>query len=68
MAKRFDIGDIVRYDSIIPSYLPGLVNGIGIVLQVGATDLRVYSMTRREEVTVRGSICAILSRARMREG
>ena len=34
MAKTFDIGDLVRYDTVIPSYLPGLVNGIGVVLQL----------------------------------
>ena len=61
MAKTFDIGDLVRYDTVIPSYLPGLVNGIGVVLQVGATDLRVYSMTYKQEVFVRGSSCTLLS-------
>ena len=45
MTKRFDIGDLVRYDAIIPSYMPGVANGIGIVLQVGVRDLRIYSMT-----------------------
>ena len=61
MAKTFDIGDLVRYDAVIPSYLPGLVNGIGVVLQVGATDLRIYSMTYKQEVVVRGSSCTLLS-------
>ena len=67
MTKTFDIGDLVRYDTVIPSYLPGLVNGIGVVLQVGATDLRVYSMTNRQEVVVRGSSCTLLSAANPRK-
>ena len=67
MNTRFDIGDLIRYDSIIPSYLPGLVKGIGIVLQVGATDLRIYSMTNRQEVVVLGSSCTLLSAANPRK-
>ena len=61
MAKRFDIGDLVRYDTVIPSYLPALTSGLGIVIQVGAVDLRVYSMTYKQEVVVRGSSCTVLS-------
>ena len=63
MAKTFDIGDLVRYDAIIPSYLPGLVNGLGIVLQTGAADVVVWSMTSRQMVVVRGSSCIVLSPA-----
>ena len=63
MSKRFEIGDLVRYDAIIPSYVPGLTAGIGIVVQVGVVDLRVYSMTYKQEVVVLGSSCTILSSA-----
>ena len=63
MAKTFDIGDLVRYDTVIPSYLPGLVNGLGIVLQTGAADVVVWSMTSRQMVVVRGSSCIVLSPA-----
>ncbi len=59
--KPFEIGDLVRYNAVIPSYMPVQIRGIGIVLQVGASDLRIYSMTHNHEVVVRGTSCTLLS-------
>ena len=68
LKAKFDIGALVRYNSVIPMYLPQVVSGLGIVTKVGVADLRIYSMTQKKEVIVRGSTCTILSRANPREG
>jgi len=62
--KPFEIGDLVRYNTVIPSYLPAVKHGLGIVIQVGAVDVRVYSMTQKKNVTVRGACCRLLSPVR----
>ena len=45
--KAFEIGDLVRYNAVIPSYLPASKPGMGIVIQVGLFDVRIYSMTEK---------------------
>ena len=67
MAKRFDIGDLVRYDSVIPMYLPQVRSGLGIVTAIGAVDIKLYSMTMQAEVVVRPGSCTLLSSANVNE-
>jgi len=63
--KPFEIGDLVRYNTVIPSYLPAVLSDeLGVVIQVGAVDVRVYSMTQKKKITVRGTSCKLLSRVR----
>jgi len=66
MVKPFEIGDLVRYNAIMQSYVPASKPGIGIVIQVGLVDVRVYSMTERTDIVVRGTSCTVLSPARSR--
>ena len=67
MAKTFDIGDLVRYDSAIPMYLPQAWSGIGIVTALGAVDIKLYSMTAKTEVIVKPGSCTLLSSAKANE-
>ncbi len=67
MAKRFEIGDLVRYDSIIPMYLPQVRSGLGIVTAIGAVDIKLYSMTVKTEVVVKPGSCTLLSAAATNE-
>lgn len=66
MVKGFDIGDLVKYNALVPTYLPGFESGIGIVLQVGITDLRIYSMTKTKQVIAKATDCHLLSAASKR--
>ncbi len=64
MAKPFEIGDLVQYTKVIPLYVPAACSGVGIVIQVGAVDVRVYSMTQKKNITVYGASCRVLSPVR----
>ena len=64
--KAFEIGDLVRYNAVIPSYLPASKPGMGIVTQVGLFDVRIYSMTEKTDIVVRGTSCIVLSPAQSR--
>ena len=58
---RFKTGDLVRYDSIVPTYAPALHYGIGLVIAQRKADVIVYSITEGKEVLVRGGSIKLLS-------
>ena len=58
---RFKTGDLVRYNTIIPTYKPGEHYGIGLVIAHRKADVIVYSITEGKEVLVRAGSIKLLS-------
>ena len=63
MYMKFEIGDLVSYNRQAVDYVPHLDSGIGIVLQVGAVDVRVHSTSQGKSILVRGNDLRLLSGA-----
>jgi len=60
---RFKIGDLVRYNMTVQTYIPSYNYGMGIVMAQRKSDVIVYSITEGKQVLVRAGSAHLLSRA-----